>query len=70
MNMDSEIERAFVNFLARHGRAYRSKEEHARRLEIFRGTYEMVQRHNARAEATSVLEINRFADMEDEEFRS
>lgn len=70
LSFESEVDRAFANFIARHARSYGNKEEHAKRFDIFRSTFDMVQRHNARKDVTSVLEINKFADMADEEFSS
>jgi hypothetical protein len=64
-----EVEKAFVNFVARHKRAYATKEEHSRRFANFRATFDMVARHNAKEGVTSRLEINKFADMADDDFR-
>ena len=56
-----------MNFIAKFGKTYASKNEITTRFEKFAKTYQMVKEHNNNPDATSTLEINVFADMEDSE---
>jgi Cathepsin propeptide inhibitor domain (I29)/Papain family cysteine protease len=63
-----EVEQAFIHFIAKYGKTYASKTELPRRFEIFQANYLLIQAHNARPEALYTMEVNKFADMSDEEF--
>ncbi|TNV77535.1 hypothetical protein FGO68_gene10384 [Halteria grandinella] len=67
LQSSSEIEVAFLQFLAKYGKSYASKAEHSERFETFMKTYNMVQSHNSKQGVTSKLAINKFADMRMEE---
>ena len=43
---NKEIEEAFVQYIARYGKAYASKEEVTKRFENFISYYRMAQMHN------------------------
>lgn len=62
MGQDTEVELAFVNFLAKYEITYASKAEYPVRFENFRNTYYMVKEHNANPDRTYDLGINQFAD--------
>jgi hypothetical protein len=62
-----EIERAFFEFMSRHGKIYRSMEETVRRRDIFRANYERVVSHNAEDRGYK-LGLNKYSDLTHEEF--
>jgi hypothetical protein len=43
---NKEIEEAFVQYIARYGKAYATKEKATKRLDNFIRNYRMVQMHN------------------------
>ena len=55
---NKDIEAAFIQFIAKFGKSYASKEEVAKRFKNFVKTYEIVQMHNQRADKTYEMEIN------------
>ncbi len=57
-NAPTEVEQAFIQFIARYGRAYASKEELPKRFEIFSKNYNMVQAHNSKEKSMFKMEIN------------
>jgi hypothetical protein len=57
----TEAERAFIDFIATHGRTYATKEEYEFRLSVFEKTYEEVNNHDAK-KAGFTKGINKFAD--------
>ena len=59
---DQEIQQAFIQFIARHGKNYASKDELPLRYELFSKTYNMVKTHNALENTSFKMEINAFAD--------
>ena len=60
---DPEIQQALIQFIARHGKSYASKDELPLRYELFSKMYNMVKTHNALENNTSFkMEINAFAD--------
>jgi len=61
------VDSAFMNFIARFGRSYSTKEERETRFAAFKRTFELVEAHNAHPSATSRLGINQFADLTAEE---
>ena len=60
----------FLNFIATHGKdkEYTSQEEFKKRLAIFRKNYDRIVKYNRMEDAGFTLEINKFADLEDDEF--
>lgn len=58
----SDVEKAFIQYIAQHGRSYASKEEYPQRFEIFSANYKKVMEHNANPEATFKLGFNHFSD--------
>jgi hypothetical protein len=55
---------AFIQFIAKFGKSYSSKEEIPRRFDNFKRAYKMIEVHNAREDASFTLAINKFADMD------
>jgi hypothetical protein len=62
-------EYAFINWIAEHRRFYGTKEEYEFRFQNFKKAYEHVSNHDART-AGFELELNKFADLTPEEFKS
>jgi flagellar biosynthesis/type III secretory pathway chaperone len=60
---DQEIEKAFIQYIARYGKSYSSKAEIPNRFQKFAKTYRMVQQHNSKNERSFEMEINQWADM-------
>jgi Cathepsin propeptide inhibitor domain (I29) len=61
---NKEIEEAFIQYIARYGKSYASKEEVSKRFENFARTYKMVQIHNQAEDKSFEMGINQFADMD------
>jgi C1A family cysteine protease len=62
-NSNIEIEQAFIQYIAKYGKSYASKDEIPERFQIFSENYKLVQAHNANPNALFKMELNRFADM-------
>ena len=60
----------FLNFIAKYGKdkEYNSEEEFKKRLGIFRSNYDRIVKYNRMDDAGFTLEINKFADLDDDEF--
>lgn len=60
----------FLNFIAQYGKdkEYGTPEEFNRRLSIFTKNYDRIVKYNRMEDAGFTLEINQFADLEDDEF--
>ena len=56
-----------MNFIARHGRTYSTKEEYQYRLSVFEKNFENIMSHNAKT-TTYTKAVNHFTDMTAEEF--
>ena len=54
----TEIESAFIQFIAKYGKSYASKSEVPSRFENFSKIYKMIKAHNSKPDATSTMEIN------------
>ena len=67
---DPEIQHAFIQFIAKYGRSYGSKEELPLRYELFSKTYKMVKTHNALENTSFKMELNKFADRASSEMRN
>jgi hypothetical protein len=61
---NKEIEEAFVQYIARYGKTYASKEEVTKRFDNFAKSYKIVQKHNQGTERSFEMELNQFADMD------
>ncbi len=59
---EQEIEKAFIQFIAKYGRSYASKAEVPQRYEVFKATYKMIEEHNAREDVSFKMGVNQFAD--------
>jgi hypothetical protein len=70
LSNEDDYSREFTKFGSRFGRNYKSQDEYKNRLSIFKKTYDLVQKHNSEnAEKEGfTLEVNKFADLSDEEF--
>jgi len=60
----------FLNFVATHEKSsqYSSREEFEKRFNIFKQNYDRIVKINRMEDAGFTLEINQFADLEDDEF--
>lgn len=67
-SLNPEHEGAFVNFIAKFGRTYASKDEYPRRFEIFAANLKKILAHNANPEATFLMGVNQFTDRLEEEY--
>lgn len=67
---NSEIMKAYVNFISQMGRTYTDKAETARRYRIFKNNYEALDKHRAHENHLSfkVNLVNQFSDLTEEEF--
>jgi len=59
---NKEIELAFIQYIARYGKTYASKEEVSRRFINFARSYKLVQMHNQQEDNSFKLELNQFAE--------
>lgn len=55
---NKEVEEAFVQYIARYGKAYASKEEVTKRFDNFIRSYRIVQMHNQGGEKSFEMELN------------
>jgi hypothetical protein len=64
LNLSSnvEIEQAFVQYIAKYGKSYSSKDELPKRFEAFTDSYNLVKAHNSRSDSLFQMELNKFAD--------
>lgn len=60
---------AFSEFMQKYERSYASMDETARRYKIFADNYRRISEFNADPQSTCTLEVNKFADLSDEEFQ-
>jgi hypothetical protein len=61
------MEQEFINFIAKFGRTYASKDEIAVRFQNFQKTFAMIKEHNAQPNISFEMGINQFADLSEEE---
>ena len=59
---DVEIEQAFIQYIAKYGKSYSSKDEIPLRFEAFSESYNLIKAHNSRSDRLFKMEMNRFAD--------
>lgn len=64
MMENKEIEEAFVQYIAKYGKTYASKEEVTKRFDNFARSYKIIQNHNHGSERSFQMELNQFADMD------
>lgn len=57
-------------WMARHGRVYADEKEKQIRFEIFKNNVALVEAHNGGLDQGYTLEVNKFADLTNEEFRA
>lgn len=69
-NVPDEVQEKFLDFSSKYQRNYKSMSEYNKRLNIFQKNYQKVQEHNLKKAATEgfYMELNKFADMTEEEF--
>lgn len=60
---------AFIQFIAKYGKSYASKNEHMKRAEIFKANMQMIREENLKGENAFTLGVNRFADMNEADFK-
>jgi len=60
----------FGKFVQQHGKSYSSVEEFSSRFAVFKNWLNYIETHNAKAEKTYELAINKFADHTWEEFKA
>lgn len=63
----SNSEGFFRDFITKYNKEYSSKEEHAKRFEIFVENFEYIKEHNSRNGTTYTLGINHLADLRHDE---
>lgn len=63
LSANIEIEQAFIQYIAKYGKSYSSKDEIPKRFESFAENFRIVQAHNANPNALYQMELNQFADM-------
>ncbi len=68
--MNSTYDTEFLNFIAKHGKQYKSKEEFKLRSRLFKTAARAIELENAKPENTFRLAVNKFADWTPEEYRS
>lgn len=59
----SEKLRAFGEYIAKHGKSFKSKEEHLERFEIFSDNLDKIEAHNARSDRGYERGLNAFSDL-------
>lgn len=58
------------SWMVNYNKVYSSPEELNHRLGLFHESYELVMNHNANPDATYTMELNQFADMDNQEIRA
>ncbi len=70
MGNNPEVEQAYVEFLAKFGKQYASKDEIFRGYNNFAKNYELVRRHNSKESRLFDMELNHFSDLSPSDFLS
>ncbi len=60
----------FGKFVQQHGKTYASVEEFSARFAVFKNSMDLIETHNAKADRTYDLALNKFADLTWQEFKS
>ncbi len=55
---NKEIEEAFVQYIAKYGKTYASKEEVTKRFDNFARSYKIIQKHNQGSQRSFEMELN------------
>jgi hypothetical protein len=55
---NKEIEGAFVQYIAKYGKTYASKEEVTNRFDNFARSYKIIQKHNQGSQRSFEMELN------------
>lgn len=58
----------FQDFTAKYHKSYSTEQEKDLRMQIFCNNYEFILKHNSRNDVNYFLDINKFADLTDDEF--
>jgi hypothetical protein len=66
----SDVEVAFVQFIAKYGKTYASKSDLDMRFENFKRAYNLINEHNAQPDITYTMAINKFADLSPSELKT
>ncbi|GFY95956.1 cysteine proteinase1 [Actinidia rufa] len=67
---NDQVMTMYESWLVEHGKSYNSLDEKEMRFEIFKENLRIIDDHNADANRSYSLGLNRFADLTDEEYRS
>jgi hypothetical protein len=63
----AEVEQAYVEYLAKYGKQFASRNDIPTSMEKFAKNYEIVKKHNAKTDRLYDMEMNLFADRSNEE---
>lgn len=58
----------FIDFTARFGKSYASKDLHDDKFEVFQQNLRFIENHNAKEEMSFKMGINQFSDLTEQEF--
>jgi hypothetical protein len=58
-----EVEQAYLEYLAKYGKQYANRNDVPTHFENFAKSYEIVKRHNAKADRLYDMELNQFSDL-------
>ena len=56
-----------MQYIAKYGKTYASKEEYPQRFETFKQNYQMVKSHNLKKDVSFQMSLNQYSDMTSEE---
>jgi len=65
----SDVEQAYMSYIAKHGKSYATREEYEFRLAQFAKKFAYVQAHNALNDDDHTVEVNHMADWTDSEYK-
>ena len=65
-----ELDLDFVNFIGKYQKQYRSKEDFNLRRQVFLTNLNRIRSHNEKNSSSYRMGVNRFSDMNEEEFRA
>jgi hypothetical protein len=58
-----EVEQAYLEYLAKYGKQYANRNEFPPLFENFAKNFEIVKKHNAKADRLYDMELNQFSDL-------